>query len=624
MAMKRRIWPLALGLAYIFLIYVLGGLKTQHVVMGSLALLDYYNERTRHFLKYFLPFILTGLLYDSMRYYYWWGIEGRVHVEDPYQLEKALFGIMSGGKLVTPNEFFETHTSVILDFFCGLAYITFVLEYLGAGFLLFLSNRLQLLRVFGWTFLLTNAMGFATYYIYPAAPPWYITQYGLGPAQMHIPPSTAAAARFDQIFGTHFFDAMYGQGIDVYGAFPSLHVSYPFLVAWAALSVRKFRVPAVAFYFLMCFSAVYLQHHYILDVILGTLYAAFALLVVRALEARKFEWRSVLVPAASCLLLLAPPSSSADEKKADDAIFPLATVAAGFKPVPAGEALNAVSLDVEAGGFEARPIMVGESELKNLYLAFAVDWRYLRECSASKQTALCTFFHSSVRLSGNLTWSDVHDTSRYEIILVPVEYVTGTFGKQGPDLRASPNSFFATLGTRAEYLRDLGLGVEHRILGALSAGVNYSSASLPLGPELGFRWIGSVRVFAGGSSTDLAFAETSGAFAGGIETQVGLALDLERGSVAFTNTSRLEGDLGFANGVRFASNSEKLELKYLHSVCRSGAGGGCNAPRPLAFGGGVRYEYVSASGEAQSMMGERFGYDHSVHRLILFAELARF
>jgi inositol phosphorylceramide synthase catalytic subunit len=70
---------------------------------------------------------------------------------------------------------------------------------------------------------------------------------------------------------------MYGRGIDVYGAYPSLHVSYPFLVAWATFMVPELkwaRVPAVLFYGLMCFSAVYLQHHFIVDIILGSLYAA--------------------------------------------------------------------------------------------------------------------------------------------------------------------------------------------------------------------------------------------------------------------------------------------------------------------------------------------------------------
>ena len=41
------------------------------------------------------------------------------------------------------------------------------------------------------------------------------------------------------------------------------------------------RIPTIAFYLLMCFSAIYLQHHYVVDVLLGTLYAIAALTLVR-------------------------------------------------------------------------------------------------------------------------------------------------------------------------------------------------------------------------------------------------------------------------------------------------------------------------------------------------------
>jgi len=286
-AMNRRLWPLFVGAGYITIIGALGGLKAQHVVIGSLALLDLYNERARAFLKYFLPFILTGVIYDSMRYYYWWGIEGHIHVAEPYFLEKSLFGITSGGKVLTPNEYFDLNHTTALDLVTGFAYLVFVLEYLLAAFLLFFLGKRDLLTTFGWCFVVVNVMGFATYYIYPAAPPWYVTQYGLGPARMDVQPFAAAAQRFDAFFGTGLFAGIYGQGVDVYGAFPSLHVSYPLLVSWVALKTRRLLIPAIGFYFLMCFSAIYLQHHYIIDVVLGTLYALVALAFVVGLQRRR-------------------------------------------------------------------------------------------------------------------------------------------------------------------------------------------------------------------------------------------------------------------------------------------------------------------------------------------------
>jgi membrane-associated phospholipid phosphatase len=280
-AMKRRLWPLAVGIGYVALIGRIGGLRADHVGMGALVLLDYYNRRTRMFLACFAPFIATGLIFDSMRYFYWKGVAGHIHVAEPYYRELAWFGIpelVDGvrGK-VTPNEFFVRHHWAPLDLLCGFAYLTYVGEYLLTAFYLFFDRQFFWLRRFGACFLTVNVLGFATYFVYPAAPPWYVSQYGLGPARMDVQPGAAAAQRFDQLLGTHFFDQIYGRGIDVYGAYPSLHVSYPFLVMLIAFQLPRLkyaRLPAVLFYCLMCLSAVYLQHHYIVDILLGTTYAA--------------------------------------------------------------------------------------------------------------------------------------------------------------------------------------------------------------------------------------------------------------------------------------------------------------------------------------------------------------
>lgn len=322
--MKRRMWPIALGLGYILIIWLLGfvndpyilvnGLKARHVMMGLLGLLDAYNERTRRFLKYFFPFMLTGIVYDSMRYYYWRGIEGHIHIAEPYYLEKALFGINEGGKILSPNEFFQIHTWMAADFLCGLSYLIFVAWYLSAAFILYFARCYNVLRAFGWCFFLVNVLGFITYYIYPAAPPWYVIEYGLGPAKMFIGATPSAAVRFDRLLGTHFFDAMYGNSVDVYGAIPSLHVAYPLLVAWAALVVKKLRAPTIGFYFLMCFSAVYLQHHYIIDIAFGTLYSLVALIVVRSVQEGRRLQRIPLSKRLVCLLWPTPCFGSEAEE----------------------------------------------------------------------------------------------------------------------------------------------------------------------------------------------------------------------------------------------------------------------------------------------------------------------
>jgi len=122
--MRRRPGPPAIGLLYIAAVGLLGGLRADHVFIGLLGLLDLYNERSRRFLKVFFPFILTGVAFDAMRYFYWQGIAGRVHVAEPYLLERAWFGV--GGR--TPNELFLERHGAALDLACGLAYLTYVAE----------------------------------------------------------------------------------------------------------------------------------------------------------------------------------------------------------------------------------------------------------------------------------------------------------------------------------------------------------------------------------------------------------------------------------------------------------------------------------------------------------------
>jgi membrane-associated phospholipid phosphatase len=76
--------------------------------------------------------------------------------------------------------------------------------------------------------------------------------------------------------GVPYFAEFYRRSADVFGSVPSLHCAYPLVVLLYARELNNRWLNAVffGFYLLVMFSAVYLQHHYFLDVVLGTLYAA--------------------------------------------------------------------------------------------------------------------------------------------------------------------------------------------------------------------------------------------------------------------------------------------------------------------------------------------------------------
>lgn len=274
-----------IAIAYVTSLAAFGLLRPGNIGLASLALLDLYNERTRQFLRTFLPCIVTGAIYDSFRFALPPLIDGHIHVAGPYLLDRALFGVHGH----TLPELFAHHHWVAADVLAGLAYLGYVVEYLTFAMVLFFSGDAARAHAFALGFLVVNLLGFATYVIYPAAPPWYVMQHGLGPAHVDAAPSAAAAVRFDALVGVHVFRDAYAHSVAVFGALPSLHVAYPALAAILIVRTRtlaRARWGAAAYAVLVCFSAVYLQHHYVVDVLLGLAYAVITAQIVITWQAR--------------------------------------------------------------------------------------------------------------------------------------------------------------------------------------------------------------------------------------------------------------------------------------------------------------------------------------------------
>ena len=296
----QKLFPaLAISL-YWSTLWSLQGLRGDHYILGTLLLvLSYSGPILKPVLRFGFPFILTAIVYDSMRFYADY-LRGFVHVSEPYLFDKYFFGISTAQGILTPNEWWQLHTHPVLDLIAGFAYLVFfaVFIFVSVYFSFFIAKKgtkkvpaaklSQTATLMPWSFFWLNVLGYTTYYWYAAAPPWYITLYGLGPADMSAPANSAGCARFDQLLGTHFFSEMYGRAADVFGAIPSLHVAYPFLAVYFAFRYGTARAFCVGFYLLMCFSAVYLNHHFILDILWGSAYA----LIIGWLTFRYVDFRA--------------------------------------------------------------------------------------------------------------------------------------------------------------------------------------------------------------------------------------------------------------------------------------------------------------------------------------------
>ena len=280
----QRFFPAVGVAAYWLALIALNGLRSDHIGMGLVILITSYGGPVAHKIRTFLlPVILTGIIYDSQRFYSDY-IRGPIHVTQPYNFDKFFFGIHTATGILTPNEWCQLHTHPILDVITGFFYLFFIAIFITicAYFQFWLPrtgtkkcSKEELARKTPrvmWSFLWLNLLGYSTYYWYAAAPPWYVAQYGLGPADMSARANPAGCLRFDQILGTHFFTGMYGRSADVFGAVPSLHISYPLLAAIFAFQFGALKRFTAFFYLIMCFSAVYLNHHYLLDILWGTGY----------------------------------------------------------------------------------------------------------------------------------------------------------------------------------------------------------------------------------------------------------------------------------------------------------------------------------------------------------------
>ena len=295
-----KVGPIAFVLSYWAVLSLLRGFRSDHVTIGVLiVVLSYGGRAARVLLGFLAPVLLTGILYDSMRFYSDYIRADYIRVKEPYVFDQHFFGIQTDKGLLTPNEWWQLHTHPVLDFFTGLAYLIFIAVFVitCAWFYFYSSYKGTPIRFPTWirerrhtpmwSFFWVNMLGYSTYYWYPAAPPWYVALKGLGKADLSTPANQAGCLRFDQLLGTHFFSEFYGRSADVFGAIPSLHVAYPLLAVMYAFRFGTWRRFSVGFYILMCFSAVYLNHHYVLDVIWGSAYAVIIFFAVNAWVDRK-------------------------------------------------------------------------------------------------------------------------------------------------------------------------------------------------------------------------------------------------------------------------------------------------------------------------------------------------
>lgn len=288
---KFPIIVLILVISFFVIINQITRFRPDHAFLALLIVtLSLGKERSRRFLIDWAPLILYWIAYDMMR-----GVadnvRGIINVDAPYYLEHVLFARFWGGEI--PPFWFQD-----FQFWLGDNIVRKFLDLMGANFYTLhfaiplvvgwifwhTTNDRKIFYRYFYTLTILNIMALITFMAYPAAPPWYVYNYGFIQPEHNsfFGLSAGSLINVDKMFGTNFYSTVWDSfNANHFAAIPSLHGAYP--VVTAVFLFQKFRKHLkwlIVYCFAVWLSAVYLNQHYIVDLIIGALYIIVAYYVV--------------------------------------------------------------------------------------------------------------------------------------------------------------------------------------------------------------------------------------------------------------------------------------------------------------------------------------------------------
>ena len=285
---RQALTVVALCLVFLVVEHALVGLTAMHVLcVAAFCILFLAHPMTRRLTIALVPFILFAATYDWMRLYPNYKVNP-IDIKGIHDAELSLFGFADGASCVTPNEYFDRHHAPAADLLAGFFYLCWVPVPIAFGLWLWWKRQCMAYVHFSVVFLLVNWLGFCGYYIHPAAPPWYVMQFGFEPI-FSTPGNTAGLGRFDQLTGLPIFTTIYGGNANIFAAVPSLHAAYMFITTIYAAISRRHWVMTTTFAVItigIWWTDVYSGHHYVIDLLLGILTAVVGILLFEAVLMR--------------------------------------------------------------------------------------------------------------------------------------------------------------------------------------------------------------------------------------------------------------------------------------------------------------------------------------------------
>lgn len=167
-----------------------------------------------------------------------------------------------------------------------LLYLVYMLHFvlpLGLAVLVWKFRSTQYWRYVA-TYLFVSFSGFVTFLLFPAAPPWMASDLG------YIQPIERVSSHVWAALGIHDFPSLYNRiSPNPVAAVPSLHTAYAVLLSLFIYKLfgKKWGLISAIYPTLIMFGTVYQGEHYVVDVILGILYAVAGYYIVSLLS-RKY------------------------------------------------------------------------------------------------------------------------------------------------------------------------------------------------------------------------------------------------------------------------------------------------------------------------------------------------
>lgn len=125
---------------------------------------------------------------------------------------------------------------------------------------------------FLWCLGLLNFTAVTLQLCWPTAPPWYVELYGTKPPSYGMHGDPAGLENADAILHIPLFGSIYGNSPIVFGSFPSLHGAWPIMITMFTPPGKAFKIAGATYAGLVWWAAMYLNHHFLTDLIGGLLF----------------------------------------------------------------------------------------------------------------------------------------------------------------------------------------------------------------------------------------------------------------------------------------------------------------------------------------------------------------